>query len=251
MKRTIISRFNILLFVFILIHVVALSQLIFFPYPELFIYSYLTDNGLIPYKQIFDQHFPGIMFLPVNLYSLGINTLNEMRVVHISLIVLSDIIFIKILKVFFKNKLHIFIGFIGYAFWQIYLEGYVLWIESFITPLLLAGFYFFIRYVTFKKINELLFASIFFGLSLVFKQTTAPLILLIFAFLLLKKVNIKHLFISFIILILPVLIVFAYFYMIGALNNLIYWTVTFNLTVFSEMGRTYPNLKAVFKLIPI
>src|SRR3989338_3479932 len=58
----------------LLTHILILSKLIYFPYPELFIYPYLTNHGLKPYSQIIDQHFPGLMFLPLNLDNLGMTT---------------------------------------------------------------------------------------------------------------------------------------------------------------------------------
>ncbi len=66
----------ILLLFIILIHIFITFKLIFFPYPELFIYPYLTNHGLLPYKQILDQHFPGLMFLPINFNNLGKNEFN-------------------------------------------------------------------------------------------------------------------------------------------------------------------------------
>src|SRR3990172_1903049 len=59
-----------LLIVIIFVHLLILLKLVFFPFPELFYYPYLTNNGLIPYKQIHDHHFPLLFFLPVNLATL-------------------------------------------------------------------------------------------------------------------------------------------------------------------------------------
>ncbi len=241
---------NIIYILPIAIHLFLLLQMSFFPYPEMFVYSYLTENGLLPYKQITDQHFPGLMFLPVNFYSLGIDTVAEMRIVHIVLTVLTDVVFIAVLKKVFKKNRHVFIGLTLYIFWQLYFEGHVLWIESFLTPLLLSAFGFLLIYFEKKKTKHLYTTSLLLGTALVFKQTVVPLTALIFLYLLIKKVRFRELFISGIIISAPILLVFLYFYKLGVLTDFIYWTLTFNLTVFNEMGKTKPEITDVLKLLP-
>ena len=96
---------SIILFLIIITHIFLLSKLVFFPYPELFIYSYLTKIGLVPYKQIFDQHFPGIMFFPINLTTLGIDTVFEMRLLHFAIISLTQILLFVVVKKLFNSNL--------------------------------------------------------------------------------------------------------------------------------------------------
>ena len=69
----IIMLSKLILVLILITHVFILTKLVFFPYPELFIYPYLTNHGLKPYSQILDQHFPGLMFLPINFDNLGMN----------------------------------------------------------------------------------------------------------------------------------------------------------------------------------
>ena len=282
---------NIVFLILISIHLFLLLQLSFFPYPELFIYSYLTDNGLLPYKQIIDQHFPGVMFLPVNLYSLGIDTLQEMRIVHLFLMVLTDVIFIVVVKRIFRNinfshsgdvlsevegrlqnqvetrkdsgqarmtkddsgqaRMTIYIGLILYIFWQIYFEGHVLWIESFITPLILLAFGFLLNFFENRRIRNLYFAALSVGIALVFKQTVLPLAGLVFLYLFFKRIHFKNLLLGGIIFIIPILLVTLYFSQIGVLRDFFYWTVTFNLTIFNEMGKTRPDIIGFAKILPV
>src|SRR3989344_7400218 len=100
----------ILLMFIISIHLLLLSNLNFFPYPELFIYSYLTKQGLLPYSQIFDQHFPGIMFFPVNLATLGIDTVNEMRILHLTLVVFTHMLLFVVGRKLFKSSFYALIS---------------------------------------------------------------------------------------------------------------------------------------------
>ena len=235
----------------IFIHIFILLQLMFFPYPELFIYSYLTDKGLLPYKQIIDQHFPGVMFLPINLYSLGIDTLQEMRLVYFALIISSDLIFTKILKKIFNKNVYMLLGFLLYIFWQIYFEGHVFWIESFITPLILLAFGFLLNFFENRRIRNLYFAALSVGIALVFKQTVLPLAGLVFLYLFFKRIHFKNLLLGGIIFIIPILLVTLYFSKIGVLRDFFYWTVTFNLTIFNEMGKTRPDIIGFAKILPV
>ena len=235
----------------IFIHIFILLQLMFFPYPELFIYSYLTDKGLLPYKQIIDQHFPGVMFLPINLYSLGIDTLQEMRMIYFALIISSDLIFTKILKKIFNKNVYMLLGFLLYIFWQIYFEGHVFWIESFITPLTLLAFGFLLNFFENRRIRNLYFAALSVGIALVFKQTVLPLAGLVFLYLFFKRIHFKNLLLGGIIFIIPILLVTLYFSQIGVLRDFFYWTVTFNLTIFNEMGKTRPDIIGFAKILPV
>ncbi|KKQ82796.1 MAG: hypothetical protein UT06_C0036G0001 [Candidatus Woesebacteria bacterium GW2011_GWA1_38_8] len=235
----------------IFIHIFILLQLMFFPYPELFIYSYLTDKGLLPYKQIIDQHFPGVMFLPINLYSLGIDTLQEMRMIYFALIISSDLIFTKILKKIFNKNVYMLLGFLLYIFWQIYFEGHVFWIESFITPLILLAFGFLLNFFENRRIRNLYFAALSVGIALVFKQTVLPLAGLVFLYLFFKRIHFKNLLLGGIIFIIPILLVTLYFSKIGVLRDFFYWTVTFNLTIFNEMGKTRPDIIGFAKILPV
>src|SRR4030067_2242156 len=166
------------LLVTIVIHLYLLSRLIFFPYPELFIYSYLTNQGLLPYKQILDQHFPGLMFFPINLFTLGMRTPQAARIWHFGLIVATQLtLFVLAKKMFKSDKWALCVNFL-YLVWQPFFEGYVLWIETFVSIILLFSFYFLLQGLEKKK--QLLFfnTGLFLGIALVFKQVTLPLLFL-------------------------------------------------------------------------
>src|SRR3989338_11609788 len=89
----------IMLLVIIGFHLLILSRSVFFPYPELFIYSYLTKQGLLPYKQILDQHFPGVMFFPINLATLGIDTPQEARLLHFAVVAITQVILFIVARI--------------------------------------------------------------------------------------------------------------------------------------------------------
>lgn len=237
----------LILLLIILIHLLLLLKLIFFPYPELFVYSFLSAKGLLAYKDIFDQHFPGIMLLPINLYSLGLASFSAIRAVHLVLIAINQLLLYKIGRKYFKsNYKALFLNFL-YLLWQPYFEGYVLWVESFVVPMLLSS------YLLFDENNKtkLFLSGVFIGLALIFKQVIAPLVLIILIYLLVYR-RLKKEFFYFVsgLVVFP-LILFVFILSNGIWNQFFYWTVTFNLTVFSQMGRKYPDLSGLIRTAPL
>ncbi len=224
-----------------------LSKLIFFPYPELFIYPYLTKLGLVPYKEIFDQHFPGIMFFPVNLASLGIDTPAEMRFVQYFLVIITQIlIFFVSKKLFRSGKKAIFVNLV-YLIWQPFFEGYVLWIDSFSTPLILASFYFLLDKFDKKNGLSLFLSGFLIGIALLFKQVTIPIILFSIIYVWRYFKTNRSLEKYTLGLAIPGLYLIYFVFKNNILNEFIYWTFTFNVTTFSEMGRKYPTFIELLK----
>ncbi len=225
----------ITLIVVIAIHLFLLSNITFFPYPELFVYSYLTKSGLIPYHQIFDQHFPGLVFFPVNLATLGIDTVAEYRILQLSIVGLTHVLLFLVSKKLFKSNLFTLIPSLLYLIWQPFFEGDVLWIDSFVPPLLLGAYYFLISQS--KKWN-LFWAGILLGVSLLLKQVAGPLIVLIGLYLLYKERSIKKVIPYAIGVLIPVSYLLYWVTSLGIWSNFWYWAVTFNMTTFAEMGKT-------------
>lgn len=215
----------------------------FFPYPELFIYPYLRNIGLTPYSQIFDQHFPGFMFLPINLANIGFNTPQSMFVLHLAVIVLVHLLIFFITYSLAKDFKKALIANLFFLIWQPYLEGNVLWIDSFIPLLLLPS-----SLAFYKQKYRL--SGILLGLALVMKQVVAPIAVILGVYLLLYKkfTSLKNFAVWFS---LPAIIMCLYFMSIGVWRDFIYWTVTYNLTVFAEMGRKFATRNELIKFTAI
>lgn len=235
----------------VLLHIFLLGRLVFFPYPELFVYSYLTKRGLLPYAQIIDQHFPGAMFFPVNLATLGIDTITEYRVVQFSIVALTHILlFIASKKTLKSYRLSLVANFL-YFLWQPFYEGYVLWIDIFVVPVLLASFILLQKWITSKDKTQLMLGGMFIGFSFLFKQVTFPLAFMLGLFVLYKTKSISRSIPFAVGLSLPLLGLFIYILRIGVWEDFYYWTLTFNLTVFAETGRKYPDLVSIIRSVPI
>lgn len=237
-----------ILIIIILTHIFILSRLIYFPYPELFIYPYLANNGLLPYKQIFDQHFPGLMFFPVNLGTLGMNDAYSARLVSYALVVITQLLLFLVANYVFRSKTKALFANFLYLVWQPFFEGWVLWIDSFLPPILLSSFLFYKKALESKKHLDFILAGVFLGIGLVFKQVVLPLIIICGIFLYFKAREKSHL-VWFIAGVIPLpLLMFSYFWTIGTFTDFWYWTVTFNLTTFAEYGKKLPTLSGLLRV---
>lgn len=253
LKSKISNYTTLALFLVIATHILLLSQIVFFPYPEIFIYTYLTKSGLLPYAHILDQHFPGILFFPINFATLGIDTVTEMQVVSWLFLAANHILLFLLARKLFKSDKKALLCNILYVVWQPFLEGYVFWIDNMVVPFLLAGVY--SLYDTKGKIitspKQHFIAGFLFGIALVFKQVIAPLGLVVGAILFLKNRSFKTTLFYFLGFSFAPLLMVLYFFKIGVWNDFFYWTYTFNVTVFAEMGRKFATRGELVRILPL
>ncbi|MBI2008295.1 hypothetical protein HYS82_01430 [Candidatus Amesbacteria bacterium] len=219
-----------------LLHAVILWILEFAPYPELFIYPYLASSGFLPYRDILDQHFPGLMFFPLNFYSLGFRDPVSFKLLLILVVTLTSVWIYKISR----SRLSL----LFYLLWQPFFEGNQLWLDVFLPIFILPAFYFF-------QLQKWLLTGFFLGLGVVFKQTLVPLVAVLGLILLLRRrfsALAKFLFAAF----LPSFLMLVYLQKIGVLSDFWYWTIKFNLSVFAASGSLAPRLQDWMKLsLPI
>ena len=223
----------------IAVHLFVLTQITFFPNSEMFIYPYLTNSGLLPYKQILDQHFPGLLFLPINFDNLGMRTPKDALLWQMAVVAITHLfIFILAKKVLGKSKF-VFLPSLLYLIWQPFFEGFFQWLDVFLPIFLLSSSYFLLKYEdNLKKEKYLEISGLILGLGVVFKQVLIPVVLLVSLYLFIKK-GVKAAFIFILSTMLPVLLMLLYLSIIGVLNDFFYWTVTYNLTTFAEYGRKW------------
>lgn len=235
-----------------LVHSWLISKLIFFPYPELFIYPYLTNQGLVPYKQIFDQHFPGLMFLPINLDNLGMVNEVVARWWLIGVVLLTQLLIFWITNRLTGNPKQALLANLLYLIWQPFLEGWTLWIDNFLPLFLLPAFYFTYNSINSKKNwRSIFWAGVFLSLGVLFKQVIIPLAGMVFLLLLFYRRDIRTI-TYFFAGILPVPILVSWYYLsLGAIKDLWFWTITFNLTTFAQFGGKAPFLSGVIRVLGV
>lgn len=218
-----------------LLHALLLAVLNFYPYPELVIYPYLRSLGWLPYAQILDQHFPGLLFFPVNLHSLGFIDPSSLKALLILLVLLQSALIYKIAK----HWLPVFL----FTLWQPFFEGNQLWIETFLAVFTLPAWWFFSK-------KKWLLSGLFLGVGVVFKQTLIPLVILGGVYILYKyrRRGVGSLFWFGIGAILPSLVMLVHLWHVGVIKDFWYWTVKFNLTAYAAGGRLAPTLGQWVKL---
>lgn len=229
-----LKRSYLLLGIILIIHGLILTKLIFFPYPELFIYPYLTNHGLKPYSQILDQHFPGLMFLPINFDNLGMNNEVSARIWLIAVVILTQLLLFWAASSLIQSSSKALLVNILYLIWQPFFEGWVLWIDNFLPLFLLPAFIF-----CYKK--KFFLTGLLLGLGIVFKQTIIPLALLTLLYIIWKERKIKPGIRFFSGVILPAGLMVLYLGIKGVLADFWYWTIIFNLTVYAKVGTQVPQ----------
>lgn len=217
----------------ILANVLILSKLNFLPYPELFVYPYLTNHGLIPYRDILDQHFPGLMFFPINLGTLGMTTPEIARLWQYGIVIVTHLILYLVAKRFLGMKA--ILANIFFALWQPFFEGWVVWIDSFLPIFTLSALYF-------LKGKKYFWTGIFLGFALLFKQVLIPLIALVGIYLLFKERKFTTLATFGLGVLIPTSFLIFYVNNLDIWKDFVFWTITFNTTTFAQMGRKYGTL---------
>lgn len=231
-------------------HAFLLTKLIFFPYPEFFVYPYLTNAGLKPYSQIMDQHFPGLMFLPVNFDNLGMNDEFSARIWLMVIVSITQLLIFFVSRAIFKSEKKALAVNLLYLIWQPFFEGWVLWIDTFLPLFLLPAFYLTYKIVTSDKNNfkRPFLLGLFLGMAIVFKQIVLPLTGLVFLYLIWQMRN-RKIATYFLAGIFPPLAAVVYYFLsLGVLKDFWYWTVVFNLTIFAEYGRKMPFFTGVVRV---
>lgn len=220
----------------ILIHMAVLWSLEFFLYPELVIYPYLTASGFLPYKNILDQHFPGLMFFPVNFYTLGFNNPLTFKMLLLSIVAIQGLWIYKIAKRLANHQVAV-LSVLAYLIWQPFFEGNQLWLDIFLPLFTLPAIWFFLK-------DQWFLTGLFLGLGIVFKQTQVPLVAFVGILILFRakalaipggiKYAVGALF--------PSVLMLLYLNSRGILPDFWYWTVQFNLSEFATGGSLAPRM---------
>ncbi len=210
----------------------------FFPYPEILTEIYFLKAGMLPYTQINDQHFPGVMLSPVNLGTFGITTVGNLRTVHLSLIIVNFIILFKLLK---RSRPVIKLtSLMLYSLFLFSWEGNTLWVDSFITTLALTGFYLLESGWAFRNSLSHLITGLIFGFLLTFKQHGIFLGLTAGIWVASHRPPIKQLGLFILGGILPMAVNILYLYQIGVFKDFWFWTVSHNLTGYAGLEGRWP-----------
>lgn len=219
----------------------------FFPYPEILTEIYFRNRGMLPYTQINDQHFPGVMLLPLNLSILGVHTATDLKVVHIFLASLNLFILYRLVRN--TSLFSQFFALLSYIVYFLLWEGNTLWIDSFVTTLSLLGFYLLFSGRSFRNLFSYLLTGLIFGSVVLLKQHGIFLALTSFIWVLVSRPSFPKL-ISFVVGgILPMSLALVHLYRIGVLPDFWFWTVTHNLSGYTGLEGKLPKIGEVIKFV--
>jgi len=219
---------------------ILLLQSSFFPYPEILTEIYFLKQGMLPYSQINDQHFPGMMLLPLNLGTLGITTVDGLRVIHLILITINFILLSKLLKKF--NPAIKLVCLLLYVLFLYSWEGNTLWVDSFVATISLIGFYVLESGWTFKNIFTYFISGLIFGTLLTFKQHGIFLCLAAGIWVISYKPSFRKLIWFVIGGVLPMSVIALHLYQIGVFKDFWFWTVSHNLNGYTNLEGRLPVL---------
>jgi hypothetical protein len=213
-------------------HLLWLSVLEFFPSTEFFVYPYLKSLSWIPYSQIVDHHFPGLLLGPITFANLGFVTPESFKSLVLLVVLLQSVLIYKITKSKFTVLL--------YAIWQPFFGGNILWYDLFQSLFTLLG-YFFLKRERFTLMGLSL------GAGLIWKQSLFPLVLIIGLQLLLKR-NFKKITGFVLGVCIPLVLLTIYVNHWKIWQDFWFWNVTFNITTYRELASTLITKTELLKI---
>ncbi len=224
----------------LLLHFVLLSQIRITSYPEFFLYPYLVNSGLTPYRQIVDQHSPGLLLSPINFQSIGIDSPEKMEFMFIFLSLCQTIlIYIFIYKV--STKRNALIGAFLHAISQPIISQGSLWYETFLGLLLSI-------LLLLSTVKKWFSFGIVLSFLVLWKQTALiffiPAMSYVFSFR--KKTNLLVTGLG--LVLFPALFLF-YLYRNSALSDFFKWGILFNFTGYSSGLNQIPIKIIMFFLL--
>ena len=220
----------------------VLGAVRFVLYPELIVYPYLTASGWLPYREILDQHFPGLLFLPVNFHTLGLRDPWDFHLLLMA-VAASQTVLTYVVARRLAGEAPALLAALAYAAWQPFFEGETLWLDTLLPLFTLPALLLLLDARWFV-------AGLALGIGVLFKQTLVPLVA--FAGLVVLRECGLHGWRSVLRFaagaLLPSLATLAYLAKIGVLADFWFWTVTFNLSTYATDGTLAPRLGDVVRM---
>jgi hypothetical protein len=153
----------------LLIHLFLLFNLKFTPWPEMFSFPYLFSNGFLMYKDFVIPYPPFLVILLSTIYKIFGYKVLVLKIFTWILILLTDLFIYKIVDFVTKKKFFAPISVAVFVFIQPFLDGNMLWFDTFLVLPVLVSVFFLLRE---KNINKnILLSGIFLAISVFSKQT--------------------------------------------------------------------------------
>lgn len=201
----------------------------------------MTASGLAPYRDIFDQHFPGLLFLPVNFHTVGVRDADSFHLLLMAVAALQTLLTYLVARKLAGDAVAPLAA-AAYALWQPAFEGDQLWLDTFLATFTLPALVLLLD-------ARWLLAGLLLGAGVVCKQTLVPLVA--FAGLVVLYESgpsrwraVRHFAVG---ALLPSALLLLYLWHTGTLADFWFWTVTFNLSTYASAGTLAPRLGDVVR----
>lgn len=220
-----------------LLHILILQLRPFSALPEFYVFPYLASHAQTVYSHIIDQHFPGLLLLPINLYTLGFKGFSDLKQFWI-LTVLVQSIFVSIIakKLWNSRSIQLCVTSV-FTILQPLMGGNVLWLDTLIPLATLPGLLLLLH-------QRFFFAGLLLGVGIILKQTMVLLVIAV-CILVFYKYNAKRSLLFLGGAILAPLSLFVYVLFEGSIRDFIYWTFIFNITTYPKLASISPNADVV------
>lgn len=219
----------LILLILLGVQLFLLVNLQFTAWPEMLSYPYLHNEGFLLYKDMIHPYPPLLtMFLSLAYKVFGYNLL-VVKTIAWLIILSSTLLLYFIVNYLTKNKLLALFTTAFYVLFQPFFEGNMLWFDMAIIPPVLLGTYLVLRWVQKEQDNYLFWASFFLSIAALIKQTAGLFLLVLFSYLLVRRVKlvgIAKLFIPPVFLLVPLIIRLI---QEKALQDFINWTILYPL----------------------
>ena len=214
----------------ILIHLSLILLGGYFLSPEFSLYPYLTSLGLTPYQSLIDQHLPVILFGPFSLPKVLVSNPQPLLSLFLSLVAITDLLFYALLKKSKVKNTYLFTA--VFAMSSFLFSGNTLWLETFLTPVILL-----LLLLKRSSLNELSIGLLT-ALALLIRPTLAPVLLLLLVF---KKLKITRYLVAG--LSAPFLLTLSYLVFHQTIPSFLNLFFNFNSVYYSSLAGQLPNLR--------
>lgn len=217
------------------------TNLTLFAYPENFAYPFFVEGGMLPYREIVDQHFPGLLLFSIHWRTLGIVGPEQARLAMLVIFALTATLLFGTTWAIYRDVRLSVLTYVFYALWVSYFGGNVFWLDSILPLFLIPAFYFGYRFfLVEERIKDVFLLGLFLGLTTVFKPLGLIMALAV-TILILGRRQFKPIFFFFLGLFIPISAMLAYFVGIGVLSDFLRWAVVFNLTSYGQLAQKLPT----------
>ena len=164
--------------IMIIFHLLLLSRLTFTAWPEMISYPYLMAHGFTLYKDYVMPYPPGLVLLLSGIFQAFDFSVEVLRVLTWTLILVEDILLYLILKrVIGRVRLMTFVFLGVFMFLQSFLDGNMLWFDFATIIPLLAAFWFGLKWLENFNYKNLFLIGFFLMLAVLIKQTAVVYLL--------------------------------------------------------------------------